>query len=87
MCLKTEYISIFVFLIHSSGHSKVHSVLVGTNQGSVLGYTIDMPSAKHRDTRSPIIMPIGECTVHLLNLTDHFKSGISYLRSGVDYNF
>lgn len=35
-------------------------VLVGTNQGGVLAYTIDMPANKHRDSRSPIIMPIGE---------------------------
>ena len=42
------------------GHSKVHSILVGTNQGSVLGYTVDMPSGRHRDTRSPIVMPVGE---------------------------
>lgn len=42
------------------GHSRVHSILVGTNQGSVLGYTVDMPSGRHRDTRSPIVMPIGQ---------------------------
>ena len=33
---------------------------MSTNQGGVLGFTLDMPSAKHRDTRSPIMMPIGE---------------------------
>lgn len=43
------------------GHSSVHSLLVGTNQGSVLAYTIDIPSAKNRATRSPIVMPIGKC--------------------------
>ena len=43
-----------------AGNSSIHGVLVGTNQGGVLGFTLDMPSAKHRETRSPIIMPIGE---------------------------
>lgn len=33
---------------------------MSTNQGSVLAFTLDMPSAKHRDSRSPIIMPVGE---------------------------
>ncbi len=42
-----------------TGHSRVYSILVGTNQGSVLGYSVDMPSGRHRDTRSPIVMPIG----------------------------
>ena len=49
------------FLPQLLGHSSVHSLLVGTNQGSVLAFTIDIPSAKHRATRSPIVMPIGKC--------------------------
>ena len=43
----------------------VPSVLVGTNQGGVLAYSIDMPPNKHRDTKSPIIMPIGKLYVLL----------------------
>jgi lethal(2) giant larvae protein len=36
--------------------SLVHGMVVGTNQGAVLGYTIEMP--KQRNNRSPILMPI-----------------------------
>ncbi len=36
------------------------SLLVGTNQGGIMAYTIDIPGAKQRDSKSPIVMPIGE---------------------------
>lgn len=44
---------------HVSGSSLVHGLLVGTNQGAVLGFTVDPPQQKHRQTRSPIVMPVG----------------------------
>ena len=43
------------------GHAVVPSLLIGTNQGGLLAYTIDLPSEKHKDSRSPIVMPIGKC--------------------------
>lgn len=46
---------------HVGGSSLVHGLFVGTNQGAVLGFTIDIPTQKQRQTRSPIIMPIGMC--------------------------
>lgn len=42
------------------GHSLVYGVVIGTNQGGVLAYSIDMPPNKHRENKSPILMPIGE---------------------------
>lgn len=48
-------------IIFHTGHSLVHSVLIGTNQGGVLAYSVDVPSSKHRESRSPILMPIGKC--------------------------
>lgn len=41
-----------------AGHSSTYSLLVGTNCGQLMAYTIDMPAPKHRENRSPIIMPI-----------------------------
>ena len=38
----------------------MQGVLVSTNQGGVMGFTLDMPAAKYRDSRSPIMMPIGK---------------------------
>lgn len=45
---------------HVGGSSLVHGLLVGTNQGAVLGFTVDMPTSKQRGQRSPVIMPIGK---------------------------
>ena len=42
------------------GHSSIPCVLVGTNQGGVLAFSIDMPANKNRASKSPIIMPVGE---------------------------
>jgi lethal(2) giant larvae protein len=43
---------------HIAGHSSTYSLLVGTNCGQLLTYTVDMPAPKHRQNRSPIVMPI-----------------------------
>ncbi|XP_019850338.1 PREDICTED: lethal(2) giant larvae protein homolog 2-like [Amphimedon queenslandica] len=43
---------------HLGGSSLVHGLLVGTNQGAVLGFTVDMPSSKQRGQRSPVVMPV-----------------------------
>ena len=51
---------------HVSGSSLVHGLFVGTNQGAVLGYTIDPPQQRHRQTRSPIVMPVGEFIVYVI---------------------
>ena len=47
------------------------SLLVGTNQGGIMAYTIDIPSAKQRESKSPIVMPIGE--LHLVNFIHQNK--------------
>lgn len=68
LLLKSELSFMMYVHVHTplplTGHSRVYSVLVGTNQGSVLGYSVDMPSGRHRDSRSPIIMPIGDYRSH-----------------------
>jgi lethal(2) giant larvae protein len=44
---------------HLAGHSSsYYGLLVGTNCGRLLTYTIDMPAPKHREARSPIVMPV-----------------------------
>ena len=45
---------------HISGSSLLHGLLVGTNQGAILGFTVDMPQERQRRVRSPIIMPVGK---------------------------
>ena len=54
---------------HVTGSSLVHGLFVGTNQGAVLGFTIDPPQERHRQTRSPIVMPVGKWyTVHYVHV-------------------
>ncbi|KAL5473173.1 hypothetical protein EMCRGX_G027621 [Ephydatia muelleri] len=50
----------FMAPCHLGGNTPMPCVIVGTNQGSALAYTIDMPLAKHRDSRNPILMSIEE---------------------------
>ncbi len=50
--------------MYFQGHAVVPSILVGTNQGGIMAYSIDIPNAKQRDTKSPIVMPIGEFHNH-----------------------
>ena len=45
---------------HMTGSSLTHGLLVGTNQGAVLGYMIDVPKPKDRNTRSPMVIQIGK---------------------------
>ncbi len=45
---------------HVSGSSLIHGLFVGTNQGAVLGFTVDPPPQRHRQNRSPIVMPVGK---------------------------
>lgn len=45
---------------HVGGSSLVHGLLVGTNQGAVLGFTVDVPVNKQRGQRSPVVMPVGK---------------------------
>lgn len=54
-----ECVIIIVHLI-CLGHATTPCLLVGTNQGGIMAYTIDMPTEKHRDSKSPIVMPIGK---------------------------
>lgn len=44
---------------HVSGSASVLGLFVGTNQGAVIGFTIDTPAERQRNTKSPVIMPIG----------------------------
>ena len=53
---------------HVTGSSLVHGLFVGTNQGAVLGFTIDPPHQKHRQNRSPSVMPVGKCSFGNLTL-------------------
>ena len=57
------FILLFLLLVlppPPSGHSTTYNLLVGTNCGKVMAYTIDMPAPKYRESRSPIVMPISE---------------------------
>ena len=43
-----------------AGSSLVHGLFVGTNQGAVLGFTIDLPNQKSRYNKSPTVLPVGK---------------------------
>lgn len=43
------------------GHSPVASVVVGTNQGGVFAFSIDVASNRPRESKSPVLLPIGKC--------------------------
>ena len=63
----------FMAPTHISGSSLVNGLLVGTNQGSVLGFTIDIPQGKSREARVPVIMPVGELTLEGMPLYALFE--------------
>ena len=50
-----------VHVVITAGHSLMLSLLVGTNQGGVLAYSIEVPSSRHRESKSPFLMPVGKC--------------------------
>ncbi|CAI8051354.1 LLGL scribble cell polarity complex component 2 [Geodia barretti] len=57
---KRDFVKTMAFTApcHLAGHSSWYGLLVGTNCGRLLTYTIDMPAPKHREARSPIVMPV-----------------------------
>ena len=57
------YLLTFKLCVICVGHALVCSVVVGTNQGGVMAYSIDVPSSKHRNSKSPILMPIGKTLI------------------------
>lgn len=61
----------------STGHAVVPCLLVGTNQGGIQAFTIDMPADKHRESKSPIVMPIGKAGFQGGEVP-HFQSIISF---------
>ena len=55
----------FTASTHVSGSASVLGLFVGTNQGAVIGFTVDMPPERQRHTKSPVIMPVGMLKVLL----------------------
>ena len=58
---------------HMTGSSLTHGLLVGTNQGAVLGYMVDIPKPKDRSTRSPVVVQIGEKDIIIVHFYGEIK--------------